>query len=768
MADTRLELADRPTGETAQGEMVPPPLPPDDPEAWYASDVQRQYEVHPGVVVTIRDQHGEFSYEVREPELTAAGEQSLQSIEAHFEDAHIERPRTREGAIEVMDDGFDPKHRRAIDRLVDCTPDARQRIEYHALTTLACLDELTPYALDGSIDVADTGDNEILVHTKDYAPAVTDLPEDPAFLDRFASERLDRYTVSFHEFEIPVVRYRENVLGNDPFVVKYAVMEPDLLPGDEQLIEECKERIWETTVDGVIDDRGAFVRERAEALLSRRLRNRNTRAWAEALEHRLRSALAKYGLTVPPVDRRYADDRLSDLIYYVLRDYVGFGKLTIPIRDPTLEDIEANRVGERIKVIPRGSAVERIPTNLQFDEEEAFVNVVTQLAAADGTELNASTPSAKVNLSPAGVEETIRCAVALPTISEAGPYISIRKQSEDVLTPVDLVRAGSLPTELVALLWLCYEHHGVVLFSGPTGVGKTTLMNAHMPFISFEDRPISIDEGSREVQLPHETGVSLTTREHQNEFKRVTMADLMTECNYLNPDVEVIAEVNTAESFETFAESLNTGHGVIGTTHAGDIETLVNRVVEQGLPPYLLRELDLVVFPRRVDGERYVGEVVELLDEREYDQLDQTQRSGVVEKKETAIYWRAITWRTDDDSFEFVGEDSAAGITTLTSIAEQTNRPREAVEDEFRRKHRYVRHIVQQEIDDFEELFSLLADLQTNEAATVERLSRQTQKQDSSSRRKERGVDGKTQRVTDGGGDEDDTAWGTGSNRGGD
>ncbi|MEA5388114.1 ATPase, T2SS/T4P/T4SS family [Haloarculaceae archaeon H-GB11] len=146
--------------------------------------------------------------------------------------------------------------------------------------------------------------------------------------------------------------------------------------------------------------------------------------------------------------------------------------------------------------------VERVPTNLVFESEREFVNVVKQLAAADGTELNASTPSAKVNLSPPGIEETIRCAVALPTISEDGPHISIRKQATDVLTPIDLVQGGSLPTELVALLWLCYEAHGVVLFSGPTGVGKTTLMNAHMPFIPFEDRPISIDEGSREVRLP--------------------------------------------------------------------------------------------------------------------------------------------------------------------------------------------------------------------------------------------------------------------------
>lgn len=53
------------------------------------------------------------------------------------------------------------------------------------------------------------------------------------------------------------------------------------------------------------------------------------------------------------------------------------------------------------------------------------------------------------------------------------------QQVADAMTPVDLVQRDSISTELVNLLWLCYEHHGDVLFTGPTGVGKTTLMNAH-------------------------------------------------------------------------------------------------------------------------------------------------------------------------------------------------------------------------------------------------------------------------------------------------
>ncbi|WP_368409585.1 type II/IV secretion system ATPase subunit [Halovenus salina] len=719
--------------------MVAPPLPPDDPEAWYATGVQAQDEIHPGVVVTLCERDGEFEYRVREPVLTAQDEHQLARIEEHFADAHLERPRTREGAAEVMDEGFAPKHERVLRRLVDGSAPSRRRIAYHALALLACLGDLTPYALDDRIEVADADDSGIVVHTKNYAPATTALPAEPAFIERFASERLEQYTVSFHGFEIPVIRYQENVLGRDPFERKYAVREPDLLPGDEQLIEECKERLWETAVDGVIDDEVAFVRDRAEAILSRRLHRRNTRAWIDALAYRVRSALAEYDLAVPPVERKYADDRLDDLVYYVLRDYVGYGQLTVPIRDPTLEDIEANRVGERIKVIPRDADAKRVPTNLRFEDEQAFINVVTQLAASDGTELSSSTPSAKVNLSPPGVEETIRCAVALPTISEDGPHLSIRKQSTDVLTPVDLVRNDSAPTELVALLWLYYEHHGVVLFSGPTGVGKTTLMNAHMPFIRFEDRPISIDEGSREVELPHETGVSLTTRDHESEHKQVTMADLMTECNYLNPDVEVIAEVNTAESFETFAESINTGHGLIGTTHAGDIETLVNRIIEQGLPPYLLREIDLVVFPRHIDGNRYVGRVVELLDERSYRQLADDADCGSIEKGGTDVYWHTVVKHDEAGEYDIAFDGNNESASTFERLGQLTDRSTEAVRDEFRRKHRYVKHMVREDIDNFESLFELLADLETNEAATVERLSRQAATGETSDGREDAG-----------------------------
>jgi hypothetical protein len=251
-----------------------------------------------------------------------------------------------------------------------------------------------------------------------------------------------------------------------------------------------------------------------------------------------------------------------------------------------------------------------------------------------------------------------------------------------------------------------------------------------MPFVDFEDRPVSIDEGSREVRLPHETGVSLTTRDHPDEHKHVSMADLMTETNYLNPDIEVIAEINTAASFETFGEVLQTGHGVLGTTHAEDVEKLVNRVVEKGLPAHLLQELDLVVFPRHVDGERYVGEVVELLSEREAAELD--GETETIEKGGMTVHYNEILSRAPDGDWSFAYDHPKLGDPTerrglyaFDRLAERTDRPVSAVTEEFHRKHGYVEYLVREGVTDVDELFGFLADLRTNEAATVERIQRE-------------------------------------------
>ena len=89
---------------------VPAPIPPADPDAWYAPDVRAQYESAPGVVATIRSlETGGFAYDVREPRLSSADESALDAVRAHFASARGRRPLTRAGAIELAAAGFEPK-----------------------------------------------------------------------------------------------------------------------------------------------------------------------------------------------------------------------------------------------------------------------------------------------------------------------------------------------------------------------------------------------------------------------------------------------------------------------------------------------------------------------------------------------------------------------------------------------------------------------------------------------------------------------------------
>ncbi|MCF2166123.1 MULTISPECIES: type II/IV secretion system ATPase subunit [Halobacterium] len=693
---------------------VPPPTPPGSDAAWYAPAVTAQYTVHPGIVATVTARDGARpTYELRRPQLSARDADALADVCEQFADATLPPPLTRADARDRLAAGFEAKHRRVIAALTDATPAARRRITVHALCEARCLGDLAGVAADDRVTAAVADDETVVVHTDAQPPAATGLPANTPAHDRLRATRIAAYTVPFRGFDVPVRIYRTPADDADAFTTTYAVREPDRLPGDDARIAACKDRIWTNGVatgdSDAGDDHAAAIADRARSLLARRHTAPKTRHWCGAVADRVREAVADRGPAVPPV----GDDHVADLAYYVVRDLVGDAELTIPIRDPNLEDVEANRVGERVKVVARDrvhAADDRIPTNLVLDDEQRFVDLVTGLAAQDGVELNAATPSAKVNLEPDGVADdvTIRCAVALPAISEGGPHVSIRKQAADALTPVDLLRQGSLTAGIVALLWLAYEHHRVVLFSGPTGVGKTTLMNAHMPFVPFDDRPVSIDEGSREVRLPHETGVSLSTREHEQAFKRVSMADLMTATNYLNPDIEVIAEINTRASFESFAQILNTGHGVVGTTHAAGVDPLVNRAVEQGVPAHLLREIDLVVFPRRTDGDRYVGEVVEFVD-------DAGPATTAVETDATTVHVRRIATRgpaAADEGLHSSGEYAvrdAEDVQFFDAVAARTDRAPAAVRREFARKRRYVRALDRAGVTDFEALFERVA-----------------------------------------------------------
>jgi hypothetical protein len=167
-------------------------------------------------------------------------------------------------------------------------------------------------------------------------------------------------------------------------------------------------------------------------------------------------------------------------------------------------------------------------------------------------------------------------------------------------------------------------------------------------------------------------------------------------------------------------------------------------VIEQGLPAYLLEEIDLVVFPHHVDGERYVAEAVEFVSGDEagaYDPEDDVDRrgldAGAVEKGDREIHWNTVLERDVEGSFHLdyahptLGDEARdVGVGLFERIADATDRPVDAVEQEFHRKRGYVEYIVERGVTDVDRIVEFVSDLRTDEAATVERGCRELDRED--------------------------------------
>jgi len=168
------------------------------------------------------------------------------------------------------------------------------------------------------------------------------------------------------------------------------------------------------------------------------------------------------------------------------------------------------------------------------------------------------------------------------------------------------------------LLWLCMQYELNILVAGGTASGKTSILNALMPFIPPNHRIISIED-TRELRLPDFLHwVPLTTREPNPEGKgEITMLDLLVNSLRMRPDRVVVGEIRRQEEAEVLFEAMHTGHSVYATLHADTAEQVIRRLTNPpiNLPEALLESLHLVVvqFRHRRMGIRRTLQVAEVL-----------------------------------------------------------------------------------------------------------------------------------------------------------
>lgn len=177
-----------------------------------------------------------------------------------------------------------------------------------------------------------------------------------------------------------------------------------------------------------------------------------------------------------------------------------------------------------------------------------------------------------------GEKFDIRVSV-LPTLH--GEKTVMRLLSNDA-TNIDIQYLGFTKSELEQYMEGIRKPHGIILISGPTGSGKTTTLYATLKILNTDKVNITTIEdpieytldGINQVQLKEDIGLSFASA--LRTFLRQ------------DPDVIMLGEIRDGETAQMAIRAALTGHLVLSTIHTNSAWGTVNRLIDMGVPPFLL------------------------------------------------------------------------------------------------------------------------------------------------------------------------------------
>lgn len=403
----------------------------------------------------------------------------------------------------------------------------------------------------------------------------------------------------------------------DPVTQKihYEVIEPTLRKEEDKYLEEIKKLLMEELDVSVKD---LETKENA----------------AEFLKRKVAQVIKNYKLKIPT-------EAVEKLMYYIVRDYVGYGKIDPLMRDHMIEDISADGVNIPIYVWHR--EYESLPTNIIYKSAEELNSFLVRLAFISGKQISIASP-----LLDASLPDGSRIQMTYGSeITRRGSTFTIRRFRGDPLTITDLLTLKTLSADIAAYLWYAIENRASVLVVGGVAAGKTTTLNCLSMFIKPEFKVVSVED-TQELNLPHENWIPSVTRggSGKRQTGDITLYDLLKAAVRQRPDYIIVGEVRGEEAYTLF-QAMSTGHLGMCTIHGESVDSAIHRLEAEpmNIPRSLLHMLDIIL----VQGRTEIG------GKPARRALSVTEMVGSDPKTKELLTNDVYKWNAVADSFSYLG-----------------------------------------------------------------------------------------------------------------
>jgi general secretion pathway protein E len=189
-----------------------------------------------------------------------------------------------------------------------------------------------------------------------------------------------------------------------------------------------------------------------------------------------------------------------------------------------------------------------------------------------------------------GRQIDVRVATA-PTVW--GETATLRLLDKSMAT-LGLAQLGLLPDSLAKYESMLKVPYGMILISGPTGAGKTTTLYASINSLDTQGSNVITIEDPAEYRFKNINQIQV------NPQAGITFASGLRSILRLDPDVVLVGEIRDAETANIAVQAALTGHLMLSSIHANDTASVLSRLIDLKVEPFLIASAVLGVVAQRM------------------------------------------------------------------------------------------------------------------------------------------------------------------------